>query len=249
MLIDMNDIFKIYQMGSTEVRAVDGISLCIEQGEFTTIMGQSGSGKSTLMHILGCLDTPSSGNYLFDGVDVSKIDDISLSNIRNRKVGFVFQSFNLLSHRDILHNVSLPMIYMGDSKIERDEKSKNILQALGLGNRIYHKPTELSGGQNQRVAISRALANNPKIILADEPTGNLDSKTSLEILALFQRLNELGKTIIMVTHDREVSNYSKRIIEVRDGKIISDKANNNYKIIDVKLSYNVEVLAGIGGKL
>jgi len=236
-------------MGSTEVRAVDGISLCIEQGEFTTIMGQSGSGKSTLMHILGCLDTPSSGNYLFDGVDVSKIDDISLSNIRNRKVGFVFQSFNLLSHRDILHNVSLPMIYMGDSKIERDEKSKNILQALGLGNRIYHKPTELSGGQNQRVAISRALANNPKIILADEPTGNLDSKTSLEILALFQRLNELGKTIIMVTHDREVSNYSKRIIEVRDGKIISDKANNNYKIIDVKLSYNVEVLAGIGGKL
>jgi putative ABC transport system ATP-binding protein len=244
----MDDIFKIYQMGSTEVRAVDGISLCIEEGEFTTIMGQSGSGKSTLMHILGCLDTPSSGCYLFDGVDVGKIDDNALSDIRNRKVGFVFQSFNLLSHRDILHNVSLPMIYMGASKIERDEKSKCILEALGLGHRIFHKPTELSGGQNQRVAISRALANQPKIILADEPTGNLDSKTSLEILALFQRLNDLGKTIIMVTHDREVSDYSKRVIEIRDGKILSDKVNNAQKILDIELSYNVEVLAGIGEK-
>lgn len=244
MLIDIKDIYKIYTMGDNVIKAVNGVSLKIEHGEFVTIMGQSGSGKSTLMHILGCLDTPDSGFYELDGVNIDELDDNQLSSIRNEKIGFVFQSFNLLSHRDILHNVSLPLSYRGIPKELREEKAKNTLKALGLGERLDHKPTELSGGQNQRVAISRALSGNAPVILADEPTGNLDSNTSNEIMALFQQLNELGKTVIMVTHDPEVAHYSKRVIEIKDGSIIGDKKNKNVRKVDIKLPYDLSLIMG-----
>ena len=239
-MIRAENIFKIYQLGETEVKAVNGVNLKIEAGEFVSIMGHSGSGKSTLMHILGCLDTPTSGDYFLDNTNTRTLSDEKLSQIRNSKIGFVFQSFNLLSHRDILHNVMLPMIYAGYDENKRKTRSKNVLEALGLGNRLNHKPTELSGGQNQRVAIARSLAVNPEVILADEPTGNLDSKTSMEIMALFAKLNEFGKTVILVTHENDVSEFAHRIIHIKDGKIIKDEKNSNVRIPNVNLEYNLE---------
>ncbi|MFW5782825.1 MAG: ABC transporter ATP-binding protein [Candidatus Muiribacteriaceae bacterium] len=231
-------------MGDNKVYAVDGVDLEIERGEFCSIMGHSGSGKSTLMHLLGCLDTPTSGKYLLDDVDISSLGDEELSKMRNRRIGFVFQSFNLLSHRDITFNVELPMIYGDVDAKQRKERAEKTLSALGLSERLLHRPTELSGGQNQRVAIARSLVMSPDVIFADEPTGNLDSKTSFEILALFQKLNELGKTVIMVTHEPDIAEHTRRIIEVRDGKVIRDEKNQDYRVLDIKLDYDLKSISG-----
>jgi len=227
-------------MGEVEVHAVNGIDLEIHSGELTAIVGQSGSGKSTLMHILGCLDTPTSGTVYFNGEDISSVSDERLSVVRNSEIGFVFQSFNLLSHRNILENVMLPMVYKQEKPETRKKRASNILSALRLGDRLLHKPTELSGGQNQRVAIARALANNPSLVLADEPTGNLDSNTSKEIMALFQELNRLGKTMIMVTHDQNIAKNCQRIVEIMDGKIVKDFVNKDFKKTGFEQKYDLE---------
>ena len=218
-LIDLRDIYKIYQMGSTQINALDGLDCKIEKGEYVALMGPSGSGKSTLMNIIGCLDTPSKGVYSLNGNNVSDMTDDELASIRNIEIGFVSQSFNLLPRTSAIENVSLPLIYAGVPKKERLERAQKVLEKVGLGDRADHKPSELSGGQRQRVAIARALINNPSIVLADEPTGNLDSKSSLEIMNLFSKIHQEGNTVVMVTHEEDISKYAKRTIRMIDGKL------------------------------
>ncbi|MFA6169323.1 MAG: ABC transporter ATP-binding protein [Candidatus Margulisiibacteriota bacterium] len=210
-------------MGKVEVRALQGISLVVKRGEFLSIMGPSGCGKSTMMHIVGCLDRPTTGRVLLDDIDINKLDDNSLAEIRNKKVGFVFQTFNLLPKLNAVENVELPLIYAGLKPDERRERALELLEMVGLKERAFHRPPEMSGGQSQRVAIARALANNPSIIMADEPTGNLDSKSGEEIIHLFKELNNKGITLIMVTHDQDIANFSKRIIRLKDGLVVADE--------------------------
>jgi len=219
------NIARSYQMGDEVIHALKSVSIVINRGEYVAFMGPSGSGKSTLMNIVGCLDTPSTGEYFLSGKNVSQMDDNELAEIRNKEIGFVFQTFNLLPRATSLDNVALPLVYAGYSKAERSEIAQKSLESVGLGNRSKHRPNELSGGQRQRVAIARALVNNPSIILADEPTGNLDSKTSHEIMDLFELLYQKGNTIIMVTHEEDIAKYAHRIIRLRDGLVESDKEN------------------------
>jgi putative ABC transport system ATP-binding protein len=221
-LIDLRDISRVYQMGTHRVHALDGISLAIERNEYVAIMGQSGSGKSTLMNIVGCLDTPTSGRYFLNDSDVSRMSDNQLAEVRNREIGFVFQTFNLLARVDCMHNVELPLIYGGMTKKARRDKARRALESVGLGDRVDHKPNELSGGQRQRVAVARALVNDPSLILADEPTGNLDTKTGEEIMHLFEQLYRRGNTLLVVTHEEQVANHARRVIRLRDGHIESD---------------------------
>ena len=222
-LIALTNIARRYQMGAETIHALREVTLNIDRGEYVAIMGPSGSGKSTLMNLLGCLDTPSSGEFVLNGVRASEMDDNALAEVRNREIGFVFQSFNLLPRSDALHNVELPLIYAGLPADQRREKALLALQNVGLADRIHHRPNEMSGGQRQRVAIARALVNDPSIILADEPTGNLDSKTGEEIMALFESLSQKGNTIIVVTHEEEVARHARRIVRIRDGLIASDE--------------------------
>jgi putative ABC transport system ATP-binding protein len=223
-LIDISDVKKVYEMGALQVNALDGVSLLVGKGEYVSIMGPSGSGKSTLMNIVGCLDTPTSGSYKLRGTEIRERDDDELARIRNQEVGFIFQTFNLLPRADALHNVELPLIYAGKPSKERRERARAMLEMVGLGDRTHHRPNELSGGQRQRVAIARALVNGPSLVLADEPTGNLDSKTGLEIMSLLDDIHARGNTVILVTHEEEVAARSDRIIRLRDGRIESDKA-------------------------
>ncbi|MDX2110259.1 MAG: ABC transporter ATP-binding protein [Verrucomicrobiota bacterium] len=222
LIIEIASVFKIYDLGSTQVRALNGVDLNIYKNDYLAIMGPSGSGKSTLMNLLGCLDTPSTGRYFFKGHNVAEMDDDELAHIRNREIGFVFQSFNLLPRATALRNVELPLVYAGMSGHERTEKARQACERVGLADRSHHKPNELSGGQRQRVAIARALVNNPAIILADEPTGNLDTKTGEEIMALFENLYLQGHTIILVTHEEDIARHAHRLVRLRDGKIESD---------------------------
>lgn len=223
-IIELKNITKVYDMGAAQqVAALQGVDLVIGKNEYVAIMGPSGSGKSTLMNIIGCLDTPTSGQYLFNGVNVSEMDDNNLARIRNKEIGFVFQTFNLLARSDSLHNVELPLIYAGISSSERKDRARRTLEHVGLGDRGHHKPNELSGGQRQRVAVARALVTNPSIILADEPTGNLDSRTGEEIMGLFEDLHSQGNTIILVTHEAEIAEHAHRVVRVRDGKVESDE--------------------------
>lgn len=230
-MIKVEALDKIYENGRLQVTALKNVNLNVSPGEFVAIMGASGSGKSTLMNILGCLDRASSGKYYLDNVDISSLADDELANIRNIKIGFVFQAFNLLPKLNALENVELPMIYAGFKNKERREKALVALDKVGLSDRIHHLPNELSGGQKQRVAIARALVNSPSIILADEPTGNLDSKSSEEIIGIFQKLNDEGVTIVMVTHEPEIAEHTKRIVTFKDGEIISDKTVDNPIIV------------------
>jgi len=225
-IIKTENIVKDYILGKIKVRALNGIDLQIQKGEFVAIMGPSGSGKSTLMHILGCLDSPTDGTYYLDDVLVSKMPKASLAAVRNRKIGFVFQSFNLLPHLNILKNVELPLMYGGMSKRKRTAKAKEVLQNVGLGDRLKHKPGELSGGQKQRVAIARAIVNDPSILLADEPTGNLDSQSGGDILEIFTELHSQGNTVIIVTHDQAIASRAERIIKIKDGKIVDGNSNS-----------------------
>ena len=223
-IIRISDLCRYYTMGDQTVKALDGINLDFRKNDYAAIMGPSGSGKSTLMNILGCLDTPTSGRYELNGQNVADMDDDELARIRNREIGFVFQTFNLLSRLDCLRNVELPLIYAGVSPEERRERARQALEQVGLADRINHKPGELSGGQIQRVAIARALINQPSIILADEPTGNLDTATSHDIMEIFSKLSDAGNTIILITHEEDIARYTRRIIRLRDGKIESDSA-------------------------
>jgi putative ABC transport system ATP-binding protein len=224
-VIRIDDLTRIYKMGEVEVRALDGISLSIAPGEFVAVMGPSGSGKSTFMNIVGCLDRPTSGRYLLDGVDVSGLDRDERADIRNGKIGFVFQSFNLLARTSAVENVELPLIYSsnGYRAGERTEKARKCLEIVGLGGREDHLPSQLSGGQQQRVAIARALINEPKLMLADEPTGNLDTKTSEEVMAVFQALNDAGKTVVLITHEKDIAEFARRVVVFRDGKVVEDR--------------------------
>jgi putative ABC transport system ATP-binding protein len=226
-IIETSEIAKIYQMGTQTVNALQSITIHINSGEYVAFMGPSGSGKSTLMNIVGCLDTPTSGTYILNNHDVSHLTENELADIRNKEIGFVFQTFNLLPRATALENVALPLIYAGYGKYEREEKAMATLASVNLDDRADHKPNELSGGQRQRVAIARALVNDPSIILADEPTGNLDSKTSYDIMDLFHKLHNDGNTIIMVTHEDDIAHYAHRIIRLRDGLVESDKVNEN----------------------
>ena len=221
-LIETVDLWKTYVMGSEEIHALRGVSISIERGEYVAIMGPSGSGKSTLMNLIGCLDTPSKGSYLLNGKQVSQMNDNELARIRNEEIGFVFQTFNLLPRATALHNVELPLVYAGVSSADRQQRAKLALDKVELTSRMTHRPNELSGGQRQRVAIARALVNNPSILLADEPTGNLDSKTGVEIMALFERLHQTGNTIVLVTHEADVAAHAHRTIYVRDGQVEND---------------------------
>lgn len=221
-VIEITDLTRTYKMGDTLVRALAGVTFDVKENEYIAIMGPSGSGKSTLMNMIGCLDTPSAGEYILNGNRVSQMDDAELAEVRNREIGFVFQTFNLLPRTSCLANVELPLIYAGMKSSERKERAAEVLHKVGLGDRMDHKPNELSGGQRQRVAIARALVNNPSILLADEPTGNLDSKTGDEIMLLFEELYRQGNTIILVTHEDEISKYSRRVVRLRDGIIESD---------------------------
>lgn len=224
-IIRLEDICRIYRVGSQEVRALDGVSLSVYKNEYVAIMGPSGSGKSTLMNILGCLDSPDSGRYILNGTDVSEMDDGELADVRNREIGFVFQSFNLLPRYNALENVALPMVYAGVPAGERRVKAAQALRSVGLEDRMDHRPNELSGGQRQRVALARALINSPSIILADEPTGNLDTHTSVEIMRLFDEIYRNGNTVIVVTHEEDIAAYAHRVIRLRDGRIESDTEN------------------------
>jgi len=222
-LIETVDLWKTYQMGDEEIHALRGVSIQIERGEYVAIMGPSGSGKSTLMNLIGCLDTPSKGSYLLNAKQVSQMDDNELARIRNEEIGFVFQTFNLLPRATALRNVELPLVYAGVPAREREQRAKAALEKVELATRMSHRPNELSGGQRQRVAIARALVNNPSILLADEPTGNLDSRTSIEVMEIFQRLNrEQGITLVLVTHETDIAEYAKRVVVFKDGKIKKD---------------------------
>ena len=234
-IIQVSDLKKIYQMGSTEVHALAGVSFDVLENEYIAIMGPSGSGKSTMMNLIGCLDTPTSGQYILNNQDVSQLDDAELAEVRNREIGFVFQTFNLLPRTDCLSNVELPLIYSGVKTSERRERASRTLERVGLGDRLDHKPNELSGGQRQRVAIARALVNNPSILLADEPTGNLDTKTGEEILMLFEELYRMGNTILLVTHEDEIAGHARRTIRLRDGRIESDERVENPVLENVQL--------------
>jgi putative ABC transport system ATP-binding protein len=229
-MIVVQDLWRTYDMGSEQqVQALRGVSLRIKNNEYVAIMGPSGSGKSTLMNLIGCLDTPSRGNYWLNGQLVSELDDDQLARIRNKEIGFVFQTFNLLARATALHNVELPLIYNGTPAAERLERAKQSLASVGLEERMMHKPNELSGGQRQRVAVARALVNHPSIILADEPTGNLDSKTGLEIMALFDTLHANGNTIVLVTHEPDIAEYAHRVVHIRDGEIYSDEPSKRFR--------------------
>ncbi len=231
-MIRIEDLKKYYTQGTLQVKALDGVSLKVDEGEFVSIMGSSGSGKSTMMNVLGCLDKPTSGSFFLDGIDVANLKDSGLAEIRNKKIGFVFQTFNLLPKLSAIENVELPMVYAGVPIKERHRRASEVLEKVGLGKRMKHKPNELSGGQRQRVAIARALVNEPSILLADEPTGNLDSKSTFEIIDIFQKLNDEGATIVMVTHEPDVAQYTKRIVTFRDGKAISDELVKNRVIAE-----------------
>jgi putative ABC transport system ATP-binding protein len=221
-LIETVDLWKTYIMGTEEIHALRGVSIQIERGEYVAIMGPSGSGKSTLMNLIGCLDTPTKGSYLLNNKQVSQMNDNELARIRNEEIGFVFQTFNLLPRATALHNVELPLVYAGVPAKDRESRAKNALEKVELAQRMTHRPNELSGGQRQRVAIARALVNNPSILLADEPTGNLDSKTGAEIMALFERLHKAGNTIVLVTHEADVAAFAYRTIQIRDGQVEND---------------------------
>ena len=225
MLIDIRDITKVYEMGEEKVHALSGVTLAVERGEYVAIMGPSGSGKSTLMNLIGCLDTPTSGSYVLNGREVARMSDDELASIRNQEIGFVFQTFNLLPRTNALHQVELPLVYSGLSRKERRERAVKALAAVNLTDRMNHQPSELSGGQRQRVAIARALINNPSILLADEPTGNLDSQTGAEIMSLFDELNARGNTIVLVTHEENIAAHARRIVRLLDGKVRDDGAN------------------------
>lgn len=222
-VIELKDIVKSYAMGDTTVYALNHLTVSFEKGKFTSIVGPSGSGKSTLMNVLGCLDRPTSGEYILEGKNIARYTDDELAHTRNARIGFVFQSFNLLSRLSAVDNVALPLIYAGVDLKERTERAEKSLTEVGLGARLYHKPNEMSGGQRQRVAIARALINDPAIIMADEPTGNLDTKSTLEIIDIFEKLNHMGKTVIMVTHEPELADMTQRILTIRDGKLIKDE--------------------------
>ncbi len=234
-LIRLEQLTKHYRVGTEIVRALQSVSVSLYKNEYIALMGPSGSGKSTLMNILGCLDSPTSGSYYLNNNDVSKLVDNQLAEIRNKEIGFVFQTFNLLPRSTALDNVALPLIYSGISKTEREKKALKVLDQVGLSDRVHHKPNELSGGQRQRVAVARALVNKPSIILADEPTGNLDSKTSIEIMGLFQEIHEAGNTIIVVTHEEDIALHAHRVIKLWDGEIESDKINPNPKKVVMEL--------------
>jgi putative ABC transport system ATP-binding protein len=240
-MIILKDIAKIYKTGDIELKALSGINLTVEDGEFVAIMGPSGSGKSTMMNILGCLDTATSGEFLLDDLNINHAREDELADIRNRKIGFVFQSFNLLSRTTALENVELPMLYNGVCAKERRSRALKALDAVGLSERVHHKPNELSGGQQQRVAIARSLVNNPVILMADEPTGNLDSQSSLEIMNIFQQLNAMGITIVLVTHEPDIAQYSKRMIHFKDGILAQDEIVKNRSLAEgepLKLDLN-----------
>lgn len=225
-LIDVKNLYKIYNEGKeSEVRALDGVSLTIDRGEFVSIWGSSGSGKSTLMNILGCLDVPTRGEYYLDGIDVRSLSDRKLSAIRNKEIGFIFQGFNLLHALSALENVELPLIYRGMGKRKRRELAQQALEKVSLGARIHHKPSEMSGGQQQRVAVARAISTNPPIIMADEPTGNLDSRTGKEVMEILTHINEMGHTVLLITHDMKVARMARRIVKLEDGHIIGDELN------------------------
>ena len=231
VMIDVAQLSKMYKMGEEIINALKSITLSIHKNEYVALMGPSGSGKSTLMNILGCLDSPTTGQYVLNGIDVSSMTDSELAEVRNKQIGFVFQTFNLLPRLSALDNVALPLVYAGLSKEERDKKAKEALEKVGLGDRIMHKPNELSGGQRQRVAIARAFVNDPAIILADEPTGNLDTKTSVENMGIFERIHNGGNTVILVTHEPDIADHAHRIVKLRDGLIEADYLND--KIIKV----------------
>lgn len=237
LVIRTEKISKVYKMGSEVIHALQSITIDIKKGEYVAFMGPSGSGKSTLMNIVGCLDTPSSGTYILNNHNVSDLTENQLAEIRNKEIGFVFQTFNLLPRATSLENVALPLIYAGVGKSEREERAQETLSSVGLGDRSSHRPNELSGGQRQRVAIARALVNNPSIILADEPTGNLDSKTSYDIMDLFKKLHDMGNTIIMVTHEDDIAHYAHRIVRLRDGLVEIDEPNKNVRATITSTSF------------
>ena len=222
-LIQVQDVWKTYQVGEQQVHALRGLSVDIGQGDYTALMGPSGSGKSTLMNMLGCLDTPTSGRYHLAGEDVGTLDDDALADIRNRRIGFVFQTFNLMPRYTAMENVALPLVYAGASRADREARAREVLQQVGLGNRMDHRPNELSGGQRQRVAVARALVNRPDLLLADEPTGNLDTKTSVEMMALFDEIHAAGNTVVLVTHEEDIAAYAHRLVRLRDGVVSADE--------------------------
>jgi len=230
-LIEITDLKKFYTVGTQTIKALQGVSITIHKGEYVAIMGPSGSGKSTMMNLIGALDTPTHGTYILNGSDVSRMEDDELAVIRNKEIGFVFQTFNLLPRNTALENVVLPLIYAGLPKAERVQRAKDVLKSVGLESRMTHKPNELSGGQRQRVAVARALVNNPSIILADEPTGNLDSKTSVDIMGLFDKIHKLGNTVIIVTHEEDIAKHAHRIIRLKDGLVEADMVNEEVTVL------------------